>query len=175
MLLQTLTAEETAFLSQPLLAHAAAAPAFSGYDATRDPATEFSVRLAQGLALTLGARLRLPLHLVAATCEASPGNRPRWRIGPELAGLWLARRQGTGAGGVPRTFSGGQGGVGHVPSALLRTLDAVLAERWLDAPAALPAGLAWRLSASDSDIALALDLPSSMADMQRWARETITS
>lgn len=173
MPLLDLSAEEVAFLAQPLPGYAAFGPETSR-EAMPGRVDDFAARLGQGLALTLGARLRLPLKLMPCSHAAAPGTRPLWRVSPALARLWLARRQGMDARGVNLAAPGGQGGA-HVPRALLHTLDAVLAERWLDAPAALPGGLAWRLAAADTDIALALDLPASAAAMQRWAREIIAS
>lgn len=174
MPLLDLSAEEVAFLAQPLPAQLASHPDGAGVGSAHHCADDFAARLGQGLALTLGARLRLPLMLVPCSYEATPGMRPHWRVSPALAGLWLARRQGMDARSVHPAMPGWQGGA-HVPRALLHTLDAVLAERWLDAPATLPGGLAWRLAASDTDIILALDLPASAAGMQRWAREIIAS
>lgn len=173
MPLLDLSPEEVAFLALPLPAHPAFGPGTMGDDPA-GRADEFAARLGQGLALTLGARLRMPMRLLPCSTAASPAMRPRWWVSPALASLWLARRQGMDAHSIALAGVGGQGG-SHVPRALLHTLDAVLAERWLDAPAGLPGGLAWRLSASDADRALALDLPSSTAQMQRWAREIITS
>lgn len=175
MQLLDLTAEEMAFLAQPLAARVPLATGTAAAGEVPDGAGDFAARLGQGLALALSARLRLPLQLVPCSHHAPlPGVRPHWHVSPAFANLWLARRQGMDARGIHLAASGGQGRV-HVPRALLHTLDAVLAERWLDAAAALPGGLAWRLPASHADKVLALDLPASAAQMQRWARETIAA
>lgn len=194
MQLFDLSAEEAAFFSQTVPDRAAFSSGLYG------DATDFALRLGHGLALTLQARLRAPLQLVPCKCEAAPAVQPRWRVGSELAGLWLARRLGAGGSGWAQPAASGPGsvwqpGIAHVSPALLRTLDAVLAERWLDTRGpdthwpgthgldtrwfdtepGLPGGLAWQLAGVHSNCALALDLPSSSADMTRWAREIIAS
>lgn len=160
MSLLALSPEEQAFLASP------------GHAYTTHPApasgTDFAARLERRIVQTLHARLRVPLQLVPCERTAATVSRPHWQVGSALAGLWLSARLGGGAG-----TAGRQGESDYVPPALLRTLDAVLAECWLDAPAVLPAGLAWRFAASPLYPVLALDLPASTADMQHWARETI--
>jgi hypothetical protein len=123
--------------------------------------------LTQRLAVTLSARLRLPLQLhpqpTAAT--AAPAV-PQWQPDAALAALWLTRRLG------------GQhvmGTASFVPRSLIHTLDAALAECWLElmAQAALPSALAWRLDAGGTVAQLALQLPHTNNEMTRWAREVI--
>jgi len=67
------------------------------------------------------------------------------------------------------------GGTSFVPGSFVRTLDAVLAESWLDAPGAdaLPLALAWHITAAPTQATLVLQLPHSTTDMTRWAREVI--
>ncbi|MEW6119620.1 MAG: hypothetical protein AB1593_05995 [Pseudomonadota bacterium] len=147
--LAPLTAEEIAFLSAPLQA-----------------ADDFPERLRRALAATLSARLRVrvAIEACAAACGASEEN-PIWHADDRLAMLWLARRLGG---------QHGHGRVPFVPKGLIRMLDAVLAERWLDRPGSLPAAQAWRLTVGASEATLSLALPRSPNDMTRWAREAIT-
>lgn len=165
MPLLDLSAEEQAFLATPL-------PVLDARSA-RAGSAGFALHLGRQIARTLRARLREPLQLVPADWAAGPVNRPHWQVGRELAGIWLSRRLG-GAGsgtGLGCMLSNDE----YVPPALLRTLDAVLAECWLDTPVELPAALAWRLPESCSHPVLALALPASKAEMQRWTREVIAS
>lgn len=150
-MLPGLTPAETAFLAAPL-----AAP---------DGLPE---RLTRKLAATLTARLRMPVQamsLSAAAPLAVPA-LPLWQADAALATLWLTRRLG------------GQhvaGEASFVPQTLLHTLDTALAECWLDAPpeAALPAALAWQLSAGLTRASLTVQLPDQPTDMTRWTREVI--
>jgi len=94
---------------------------------------------------------------------ARPGV-PLWQPDAAPASLWLTRRLG------------GQRPAGVAPfvaPSLIRTLDGVLAECWLDAPASLPAALAWRVASGLGGVALSLQLPVSTNDMTRWARGVI--
>ncbi len=125
-------------------------------------------RLTRKLATTLGARLRLPVQVaalapVAAAAGGAPAT-PDWQPDAALAGLWLTRRLG-GRHVEAAPF---------VPRSLLRTLDAMLAECWLDAAApTLPPALAWRITTDPTPATLAVELPSHTTDMTRWAREVI--
>lgn len=150
MALLNLSRAEIDFLAQPL---------------GTESASIFVTRLTQGLADTLHARLRTRVRLLPRPHRAMPVTVPHWRVSPELSGLWLMRRLG----------ASGPGRIEHVPPALLRTLDAVLAERWLDAPATVPEGCAWQIAAGFPGAVLELDLPGSPVEMQRWAQETIRS
>ncbi len=127
-----------------------------------------AARLTRKLAATLSARLRLPVQAVAqpAPEPVDAPAAPAWQPDAALALLWLTRRLGG------RHVSGR--GV-FVPDSLVRTLDAVLAECWLDAPgaASLPPALAWHLSTELTLATLAVQLPHSPTDMTRWAREVI--
>ena len=150
MLLE-LTPAETAFLTKPVVV-----------------ADAFPERLTRRLAATLTARLHLPvraLMLPAAAPPAAPAS-PIWQPDAALATLWLTRRLGGQhvAGASP-----------FVPAALMRTLDAVLAESWLDEPAAdpLPSALAWQLGTDLAQATLDLALPPQPADLTRWARGVI--
>ncbi len=128
------------------------------------PADDLAIRLGQALAAALSARLRL--HLTPTPCaapDAAAVAHPVWRIDGTLAAVWLARRLGGGAGCGPVPF---------VPRGLAATLDAVLAERWLERPGKAPAVLAWRLDGCQAVACLALALPDAQA-MTRWAREAI--
>jgi len=149
-MLQELTPAEIAFLAQP--------PADSD---------DGEQRLTRRLAATLSARLRLPVHLrpQPATPAAAPVT-PHWQPDAVLAALWLTRRLGgQHVMGAATSF---------VPRSLIHTLDAALAECWLDAaPAALPPALAWQLDASGTQAQLALQLPHTTNEMTRWAREVI--
>ena len=151
MQLLELTPAEIAFLSAP-----SSAP------------DGLQTRLTRKLAATLSARLRLP---VQATAQPAPAPvdapvTPVWQPDAVLAGLWLTRRLGgrhvAGAGSF-------------IPATLVRTLDAVLAECWLDAPpqAALPAALAWRITTDLAQATVAVQVPRFPTDMTRWAQEVI--
>jgi hypothetical protein len=124
-------------------------------------------RLTRKLALTLSARLHLPVqvHMDAATgCDPAPGT-PKWQPDTALATLWLARRLGGQRVAGVATF---------VPKGLLQTLDAALAECWLDAPAPnMPPARAWRITTELGSANLAVQLPLQTNDMTRWAREVI--
>lgn len=149
MQLRDLSVEEIAFLSRP--------PQADG---------GFTARLAQGLAATLGARLRTVVTFVAVETQAEGTSPvPRWQVDAGLAGVWLSRRLG---GRIPG------GSAPFVPQGLLNTLDAVLAERWLDAPGEPPDALAWRIRVDGVEATLTLDLPQSAHDMTRWAKETVS-
>lgn len=123
-------------------------------------------RLARRLGAVLSARLRLPvtLHAGWAAAPADTPAMPVWQPDAALATLWLTRRLG------------GQRPAGVAPfvsPSLIRTLDATLAECWLDAPASLPAVLAWRVANGLGAVALSLQLPQSEIEMTRWARGVI--
>lgn len=151
MQLLELTPAEMAFLKAP-------AP----------PSGDLSTRLTRRLAATLSARLRLPVQaqLQPIPAPAATPMSPAWQPDATLAALWLTRRLGG------RDVAGG---LSFVPASFIRTLDAVLAESWLDAPArnALPQALAWRITAGLTQAALTVALPHSTPDMTRWAREVI--
>ncbi|MDP2030020.1 MAG: hypothetical protein Q8K12_10325 [Thiobacillus sp.] len=151
MQLLALTPAEIAFLSLP-----AVAP------------DNVHARFTRKLAMTLTARLRLP---VQARIDTAPGGfdpapaTPIWQPDGALATLWLARR----LGGQRVT-----GAASFVPKSLLLTLDAALAECWLDTAAtSLPPALAWQLSSPLTEATLAVRLPLYATDMTRWAREVI--
>lgn len=126
--------------------------------------------LARKLSATLSARLRLPVQAVAQAAATEPAaaapELPSWQPDAALANLWLTRRLGG-------RDMGGAGG--FVPGSFIRTLDAVLAEGWLDAPAppAPPRALAWQITTGLTRGALGVQLPHSTTDMTRWAREVI--
>lgn len=135
---------------------------------TASPASEaLAARLTRRLAATLTARLRLPVRAVAHPCvqaaNASVRLAPVWQPDATLATLWLTRR----LGGQRMT-----GATPFMPRGLIRTLEAALAESWLDgaAPSELPAALAWRLSTDLTQATLAVQLPHDTTDMTRWAR-----
>ena len=151
MQLLELTPEEMAFLAPP--------PVAAGC---------LQERLTGRLAATLRARLRLPVQLAAHAADAPPDGTatPRWLPDAALATLWLTRRLG------------GQrvaGATAFVPPTLIQTLDAALAESWLDAKAAaaLPSAMAWGITAGSTRATLAVALPRLTIDMTRWAREVI--
>jgi hypothetical protein len=150
MQLLELTSAEMAFLAPPL-----ATGSLEG-------------RLTQKLAATLSARLRLPVHLAAQPFDA-PADAPaapHWLPDAAMATLWLTRR----LGGQHVT-----GSTVFVPPSLIHTLDAALAECWLDAkaPAMLPAAMTWHITADGTRATLAVQLPHHTIDMTRWAREVI--
>jgi hypothetical protein len=151
MQLLELTSAEIAFLAPP-------------------PASSDSLegRLTRRLAMTLSARLRLPVELAARAVDA-PADAPvspRWQADAALATLWLTRRLG------------GQRVVGastFVPATLIHTLDAALAESWLDAksPVMPPSAMAWQITAAATRATLGVQFPHQTLDMTRWAREVI--
>lgn len=151
MQLLALTPAEIAYLSAP-----AAEP------------DRLCARFTRKLALTLTARLGLP---VQASIQHAPSgfdhapSTPNWQPDTALATLWLARR----LGGQRVT-----GAASFVPRRLLLTLDAALAECWLDAPtASMPPALAWQITTELGAANLAVQLPLQPTDMTRWAREVI--
>ena len=125
-------------------------------------------RLTGKLAATLSARLRLSVQLTAHPVDApaaAPAT-PHWLPDAALATLWLTRRLG------------GQrvmGATPFVPPTLIQTLDAALAESWLDAkgPATVPPAMAWHITANSARAMLAVQLPHHTIEMTRWAREVI--
>lgn len=125
-------------------------------------------RLTRRLAATLSARLRLPvgLELQPAAQASDLPQAPVWQADAALATLWLTRRLGGQevAGAAP-----------FVPRSLIQTLDAALAEGWLDAAGAgtLPPALAWEIRADATRASLALRLPGETGEMTRWARGAI--
>jgi len=151
MQLLELTPEEIAFLAPP----SAASDSLQG-------------RLTQKLAATLSARLRQQVQLAAHPVDA-PADvpaAPHWLPDAALATLWLTCRLG------------GQrvmGATAFVPPTLIHTLDAALAESWLDAKAhaALPPAMRWHITAASTRAVLAVQLPHHTIDMTRWAREVI--
>src|SRR5574340_60750 len=153
MRLHTLTPDELAFLTAP-----AAGP------------DDFAAQLTRKLAATLIARLHLPVSLVLrtapSTADAPAPETPIWQPDAALATLWLTRR----LGGQRVT-----GATPFVPRSLLQTLDAALAEGWLDGAgqAALPAALAWHVHTDLTQAALAVQLPHHTTNMTRWARGVI--
>ena len=155
MQLLELTPAEVAFLTTPV------APAAGAAD------DSLPARLTRKLAATLTARLHLPVR-VAAVGSATPAPAPAtpvWQPDAALATLWLTRR--LGGRHVMGTAS-------YVPRSLLHTLDAALAECWLDAPAQTPPpALAWQLDCDLAQAGLAVQLPLHSTDMTRWAREQI--
>lgn len=152
-------------------------PAEIAFLAAAPPASDsLQVRLTRKLAATLTARLRLPVHAMAmppmrvqAQAAAAPVDAPAmpaWQPDAALAGLWLTRRLG------------GQrvmGVTSFVPHTLIHTLDAALAESWLDAAvqASLPSELVWQITAAHTQATLVVQLPHPPSDMTRWARGVI--
>ena len=126
-------------------------------------------RLTCKLAATLTARLHLPVQATARPMAAAGSGdsraTPAWQADAALATLWLTRRLG------------GRRVVGvasFVPQTLIRTLEAVLAECWLDGgDSGIPAALAWHITAGPTQATLALQLPNHTTDMTRWAWEVI--
>jgi hypothetical protein len=154
MRLLELTSAEVGFLTSPA----------AGTDA-------FQTRLTRKLGMTLTARLRLPVEMTVQTAAdrtSAPGT-PGWQPDAALATLWLTRRLG-GQRGQRAT-----GATTFVPPSLLHTLDAALAECWLDAPepTLLPATLAWTITSDPVQARLAVELPRNTNDMMRWARGVI--
>lgn len=152
MRLHALTPAELAFLTEPA----------AGSD-------DVPARLSRKLAATLSARLRLPVSLVLRPAAESPNAAatPAWQADAALAALWLTRR----LGGQRLT-----GASAFVPGSLVRTLDAALAEGWLDGAgqaSALPAALAWHIDAGLTRASLAVQLPHTTTEMTRWARGVI--
>jgi hypothetical protein len=151
MQLLELTSAEMAFLAPPPVA-----------------SDSLEGRLTRKLAATLSARLRLPVQLAAHPVD-TPANAPalpRWLPDAAMATLWLTRRLG------------GQcvmGATAFVPPTLIHTLDAALAECWLDAkaPATLPPAMTWHITAASTRATFAVQLPHHTIDMTRWAREVI--
>lgn len=151
MRLLELTPAEIAFLAAPAAA-----------------SDSLQARLTRKLAATLSARLRLPVQAMAMPADApadTPAS-PTWQPDAALASLWLIRRLG------------GQrvmGTTSFVPHTLIHTLDAALAECWLDAAAqaSLPAAMAWQITAAHTQATLAVQLPHHTTDMTRWARGVI--
>ena len=125
-------------------------------------------RFTRKLAATLTASLRLPVQAymqAAPTQFDSVPGIPRWQPDVALSTLWLVRR----LGGKRVT-----GAASFVPKGLLLTLDAALAECWLDAPVTtLPPALTWQISSPPGEANLAVQLPLQPTDMTRWAREVI--
>lgn len=124
--------------------------------------------LTRRLAATLTARLRLPVEVAAQPVDAPVDAplKPLWQPDAGLATLWLTRR----LGGQHVT-----GATPFVPDTLIYTLDAALAESWLDAAAqATPAGaMAWRITADLTRATLVVHLPHTPTEMTRWARGAI--
>jgi hypothetical protein len=130
-------------------------------------ADDLQGRLTRRLSTTLRARLRMTIAALVCPAEVSPiaPTVPVWQPDAALASLWLMRR----VGALP-----GMATVRFVSPGLLRTLDAVLAESWLDAPAqVIPPALAWQFSGAPAPAILSVQLPQSAADMTRWAWEKI--
>ncbi len=144
-------------------------PAEIAFLTTPPPASDgLAARLTRKLEATLSARLRLPVQAMAqpAPEPVDAPAAPTWQPDAALATLWLTRRLGGRDGG---------GGGSFVPGSLVRSLDAVLAECWLDVPASgtPPPALAWRLTTDPTLATLAVQLPHSPTNMTRWAREVI--
>jgi hypothetical protein len=155
MQLLALTPAEIAFLTAPPATTAGAA------------GDSLQARLTRKLAATLTARLRLPVQVqpVATAAPDLAAPTPNWQPDAALATLWLTRR----LGGQHVT-----GAASFVPRSLLHTLDAALAECWLDAPAQTPPpALAWHIASDLAQAGLTVQLPPHSTDMTRWAREII--
>lgn len=126
-------------------------------------------RFTRKLAQTLTARLQMPVQAHASAVPAGMetlSGLPCWQPDGMLATLWLTRRLG------------GQRMAGNassfVPKSLLLTLDASLAECWLDAPGAKPPpALSWQLETPFGEATLGVQLLPEPTDMTRWAREVI--
>ncbi len=144
-------------------------PAEIAYLATPPAAPDgVPTRLTHKLVAILTARLRLPVQAVATAPPAAAAAPavPVWQPDAALATLWLTRRLG------------GQrmsGSAPFVPHGLIQTLDAALAECWLDgaAQAGLPCAMAWHLTTDLTQATLAVQLPHTPIDMTRWARGVI--
>ena len=151
MQLLELTSAEVTFLTAP-----SAAP------------NSLQMQLTRKLAATMTARLRLPVQVVAhaAAMPADVPVTPIWQPDAALATLWLTRR----LGGQRVT-----GTTPFVPPTLIHTLDATLAECWLDAAAqtVLPAAMAWAITTDLAQAMLVVQLPHHTIDMTRWARGVI--
>jgi hypothetical protein len=126
-------------------------------------------RLTRKLAATLTARLRLPVRVKADVVSTKGGDAPSapvWQPDAALVNVWLTRRLG-----------GHQvmGASPFIPQGLLRTLDVLLAECWLDRldVGEYPASLAWHLATDLTQATLAVQLPHPTIDMTRWARGVI--
>ena len=125
-------------------------------------------RLTHHLASVLTARLRLPvtLHAVLATEPAHAQSTPVWFPDAALASLWLTRRLGGKhvSGVAP-----------FVPHTLIRTLNEVLAECWLDGkpPDVLPTVLTWQITAEHTQARLSVQIPHHLSEMTNWARGVI--
>lgn len=143
-------------------------PAELAFLKTAPVATAHTQRLTHHLASVLSARLRLAvtLHAVLASEPAHSGSTPVWLPDAALASLWLTRRLGGKhvSGMAP-----------FVPHTLIRTLDEVLAECWLDGsmPDALPTACAWQLTADHTQARLAVQLSHHLSEMTNWARGVI--
>jgi hypothetical protein len=149
MRLQPLSPDELAFLTAPR------------------EADSFSVRLCRKLGATLAARLRVPLTLAAQPAEAvGRVAAPAWQADAALATLWLTRRLGGGRVSGTAPF---------VPRSLIETLDATLAEIWLDAGGRVSTSPALHLDVTTQAFcaSLVLQLPHDANDMTRWARGVI--
>ncbi len=151
MQLLELTQAEVAFLIAPAV-----------------PADTLQAALTRKLAATLTARLRQPVQLVLhpSGVSADVSALPVWQPDAALATLWLTRR--LGGQRVSGTAS-------FIPPSLLQTLDATLAECWLDQswPAMPLAGLAWTIRSGLTQARLAVQWPPTTTDMTRWARGVI--
>lgn len=126
------------------------------------------MQLTRKLAATLTARLRLPVQVVAQAA-AEPADAPAtpiWQPDAALATLWLTRR----LGGQRVT-----GTTSFVPPSLIHTLDATLAECWLDTAAQTvpPAAMTWQITTGLAQAMLVVQLPHHIIDMTRWARGVI--
>jgi hypothetical protein len=130
-------------------------------------ANDVQTRLSRRLGGMLTARLRLPVRAQTQNGGVSTDvtTTPCWQPDAALATLWLTRRLGGNrvTGVAP-----------FVPRSLIRSLDALLAECWLDAAVpAIPPVLAWQLTTDFTQAKLAVQLPRHPTDMTRWAREVI--
>lgn len=125
-----------------------------------------AARLERRLGGMFTARLRMPVGVQRA-CGSPSDTRPAlpvWQPDATVSTLWLTRRLGGRSLAREAAF---------VPSSLLHALDEVLAESWLDGPAALPPALAWRLTCGLGTASLALQLPGLETEMTRWAQGAI--
>lgn len=152
MKLLELTQEEHAWLAAPLQGREGMA-----------------ARLERALADTLCARLRCAVRIESLAIQppATAPAVPAWRIDDALAALWLVRRLGG-------RFTGGR--APFLSAGLQATLDAMLAERWLDQPGAahVPAALAWCIAADGVTATLGLELPRETRAITNWARRIIS-